>query len=682
MAKLSPTFVMLALILLASTLPMVNSESASEESTRMCCSAGGYDLHLIGRDSTATLTPFDDELGGEERVLIENAVTQLAEIHSWEYSPGWGGAYPDSTWQFSLPYEVNNAAGIEINATVEVSIGSRTYEGYSGPGNTYLPAGSSTTLEIPINVEAGNMGGTDTVSVSLRVQTLVFSLPGSDAGVEFIWGTEDNHGFISVELPLLDINMAAPVVEGRSVFLQMQFSSGFGTKMVGSTDITLIAGGTTISTMPVLEIQGQNVLATWTWSVDSSLPDGTYSVNISLVVQEGAEPFQGELLWDLQFGVGDGGSGGVYYPNEEPPITDGSGSRMDIFITGELSADGGRLMLARETKVTFHDSAALWLRWGLNNLGNTSLDTDSTWTMFVGGDVTDEMRNNHLIDEVEIREISQQLQSGRLMTFLDSGLFLESEELLGGRFSDFQTIEVQVETHGENRIMHSQISIVISTTQMITDGERYTLVRSFIKPQTLIYWDDVSLVVEITSSAGTSFAKIFKDSSGVELSTEHKRLGSSESLQATAENIDVDSSLSLSFQPTTNPIYSPGVLLGIVAIGLLAALIISWRMSKNKSRLALLLEVPLAILAGFAYVLAYPMETLVIITGGTGGLWMITAAISPRRLDKIGVLDSDDLPEIPTIDCPKCSTSNPITTSQRPTRIPCGGCGVILKIVE
>jgi len=681
MARLSPTLAMLALILLVSAFPMVNSESTSEETVRMCCSAGEYDLHLIGRDSTAGLTPFDDELGEEERVLIENAVTQLAEIHSWDYSPGWGGSYPDSTWQFSLPYEVNNAAGIEINATVVVTIGSRTYEGYSGPGNTYLPAGSSTILEIPVNVDAGNMGGTDTVSVSLRVQTLVFSLPGTDAGIEFIWGTEDDHGFISVELPLLDINMAPPIVEGRSVFLQMQFSSGFGTKIIGSTEITVIAGGTTISTMPVLEIQGQDILATWTWSVDSSLPDGDYTINISLVVQEGAAPFQGELLWNLQFGESDGGSGGVYYPNEEPPKTDGSGSRMDLFITGELSADGGRLVFARETKLTFHDSAALWLRWGLNNLGNSSLDSDSTWAMFVGGDVTDEMRNNRLIDDVEIREMSQQLQSGRLMTFLDSGLFLESEELLGGRFSDFQTIEVQVENHGENRIMHSQISIVISTTQVIADDKRYTLVRSFIKPQTQTYWNDVSLEVEITSSAGTSFAKIYKDSSGVELNTEHKRLGSSESLRATAENIDVDSSISLSFQPTKNPLYSPGVLLGIIVVGLSAALLISWRMSKNKSRLALFLEVPLAILAGFAYVLAYPMETLVIITGGTGGLWIVTAAISPRRLDRIGVLELDDLPEVPTIDCPKCSTSNPITTSKRPTRLPCGGCGVILKII-
>ena len=648
----------------------------------MCCESGSYDLHLIGRDSTASLSPFDDELGAEERVLIENAVTQLAEIHSWEFTPGWGGAYPDGDWLFSLPYEVNNAAGIDINATVVVTIGSRTFEVYSGPGNTYLPAGASTILEIPINIESGNMGGTDTISISLQVQTLVFSLPGTDAGVEFIWGTEDDHGFVSVELPLLDITMAPPVVEGRSVFLQMQFSSGYGTKMVGSTVITVTAGGTTIATMPVLEIQGQDILATWTWAVDSSLPDGEYIVNISLVVQEGASPFQGEISWDLQFGEGDGGTGGVYYPNEEPPKTDGSGSRLDIFITGELSTDGGRLVIARETKITFHDSAALWLRWGLNNLGNTSLDSDSTWTMFVGGDVTEEMRNNRLIDDVEIREMSQQLQSGRLMSFLDGGLFLESEELLGGRFSDFQTIEVKVESHGENRIMHTQISIVISTTQMISDGERYTLVRSFIKPQTQTYWNDVSLNVEITSSAGTSFAKIYKDSSGAELSTEHKRLGSSESLRASADGIDVDSTISISFQPTTNPLYSPGVLLGIVIFGLVGAFFFSWRISKNKSRLALFLEVPLGILAGFAYVLAYPMETLVIITGGTGGLWMITAVISPRRLDKIGVLDIDGLPEVPTIDCPKCSTSNPITTSQRPTRIPCGGCGVILKIVE
>jgi hypothetical protein len=188
--------------------------------------------------------------------------------------------------------------------------------------------------------------------------------------------------------------------------------------------------------------------------------------------------------------------------------------------------------------------------------------------------------------------------------------------------------------------------------------------------------------VKITSSAGTSFAKIYKDSSEVELSTEHKRLGTSESLSVSADNIDVDSSISISFQPTTNPLYSPSVLLGFVIIGLMGAFFFSWRISKNKSRLALYLEVPLGVLAGFAYVLAYPMETLVIITGGTGGLWMITAAISPRRLDKIGALNIDDLPEVPIIDCPKCSTSNPIATSQRPTRIPCGGCGVILKILE
>ena len=71
--------------------------------------------------------------------------------------------------------------------------------------------------------------------------------------------------------------------------------------------------------MPVLEIQGQDIMATWTWNADSSIPNGEYSVNISLSVQSGAAPLQGEITWDITFGAGGGSSGGIYYPSEEPP---------------------------------------------------------------------------------------------------------------------------------------------------------------------------------------------------------------------------------------------------------------------------------------------------------------------------------------------------------------------------
>ena len=683
MSRKATAIGLMVLFLATFCTQLVSAEEETEDAVRICCSAGEYDLLFIGRDSTATLTPFEDDLGTEERVLIENAVTQIAEIHSWEYTPGWGGSYPQSTWKLSLPYEVENAAGIEINATVVVTIGSRTYEGYSGPGNTYLPAGSSNILEIPIDIESASMGGTDKVQISLRVQTLVFSLPGTDAKVEFIWGTEDYNGFIEVELPLLDMRMSAPTVEGHSVFLQVKFSSGFGTKMVGSSEISVSAGGVSITTMPVLEIQGNDVLATWTWQAESSLPDGAYAVNISLVVQQGTDPFAGEISWDIVFGADGGGSGGVYYPNDEPPKTDGSGSRMELAINGELATDNNQLILSRTTRISFYDAASLWMRWGLNNLGNSSLESNSTWKMFVGGDVTDEMRSNRLIDDGEVREISQQLQSGRLMSFIDNGLFLESEELLGGRFSDFQTIEVHVDAHGENRIMHSKISISISTTQVLEDGERHSLVRTFLKAKPDTYWKNVNLNIELTTSAGTSIAKLIDDVNDATLTSNHVRLGSSESLYLSVEDVDITSSLSLVIQPTANSLYSPTVLLAAIIIGLFALLFFTFKISKNKSRLAIYLELPLASLVFGAYYLAYPMETLLVLVGGSGGIWLVTAMVSPRRLAHLKNGNGlSTLPEVPTIDCPKCSTTNPITNPNRPTKLPCGGCGVILKIVE
>ena len=683
MGRVLTSCAIVALFLLT-FVPIVSSDESSSETVRICCGAGEYDLLFIGSDGAASLTPFDNELGTEERILLQNAITQVEEIQSWEYTPGWGGVYPDSTWHFTLPYEVNNAAGIEINATVTVEIGSRTYQGYSGPGNTYLPAGDSNLLEVSINIDEANMGGTDSVKISLSVQTLVFSLPGTDANVEFIWGTEDNRGHIGVELPLVDMNMGKPIVDGRSVFLQVKFSSGFGTKIIGSSDsIDVSIGGNTINDMPVLEIQGQDIMATWTWNADSSIPNGEYSVNISLSVQSGAAPLQGEITWDITFGAGGGSSGGIYYPSEEPPLTDGSGSNLKVQITGELSTDNDQLVISRTTELTFSDSSSLWMRWGLTNIGNSSLDSDSTWNMFVGGSVTDEMRSNQLLDEVELREVGQQLQSGRLMTFLDNGLYLESDELLGGRFSDFQTIEVVIENNGENRIMYADITMTISSTQIVTDSERYNLVRSFIKPQPEIYWKNVDMNIEMTSSAGTSFAHIFKDNNGVDVNLDHKRLGSSEHLKATIDGIEPEDTISIGIQPTSNVLYSPSLLLIVVCTGLLVPLIISLKISKNKSRLALFIEIPFAVLSALGYILAYPMETLVVVTGGTGALWILTAFVSPRKINRTDSgSNNDDLPDIPTIDCPKCTTTNPIVTSQRPTRLPCGGCGVILKIVE
>ena len=66
-------------------------------------------------------------------------------------------------------------------------------------------------------------------------------------------------------------------------------------------------------------------------------------------------------------------------------------------------------------------------------------------------------------------------------------------------------------------------------------------------------------------------------------------------------------------------------------------------------------------------------------TGISIAIWIITAVASPRRK---GLAAAVNQPSFPVIECPACSTPNPITTDERPFRLPCSGCGRVLKIVD
>lgn len=673
--------IFLAILFLATiSSPLITPASAEGESLTICCGPAEFDFHLIGVGGTATLSPFDSDLGTEESAILETSIAQATNIQTWTHTPGWGGQYDASTWDFSIPYTVENAAGVQVNATIVVKIGSLTFEGYSAPGTTYLPAGEGNSLQIPIEIDAGSMSATDTIEITLQIQTLVFSIPGTDAKIEFSWGTEDLRGSIHVNLPIVSMAMAAPIIDGHSVHLAVTFKSGYGTRIIGSTTVTFTMGGNVISAEPVLEMNGPDVKATWTWQASESLSNGWYTANISLDIQEGNQDnyLQGETSWEINFGTGTGG-GGTYYPPEEPLQTDGSGSDLKIIVNAELSKDGIDLLLSRTTKLQIEGTQALWMRWGMNNIGNSSLPTASTWAMFLAGGVSQEMRDNREIDTEESRELASQLQSGRLMSFIDSGLFLESDELLGGRFSDFQTVEVVVDTMGDDRISNAPVSLRISTTQVLVDADRHTLVRTFLKSQPLTYWKDVSLDVEFHTSPGTSLARVELESDNVVLDSSHMRLFTSEKLTINSAGISQGDEFSISLQPTSNQLYSPLVMISLTITILLAGIIISLRLSKQKNRVALYLEYPLLIFSILAYVFAYPLETVGIISLATGGIWTITAFVSPRSVES---LRRGALPEVPTISCPKCSTVNPVVSSTRPLKLPCGGCGVVLKIVD
>ena len=64
---------------------------------------------------------------------------------------------------------------------------------------------------------------------------------------------------------------------------------------------------------------------------------------------------------------------------------------------------------------------------------------------------------------------------------------------------------------------------------------------------------------------------------------------------------------------------------------------------------------------------------------GKISIWVITSVASPKRK---GISTAVNQPIYPIIECPACSTPNPIMTDERPFRLPCNGCGRVLKIVD
>ena len=121
MMKFKP--ILLVILLLYSCIPM---PTASADSVEVCCDSGSVELYLIGPAGSGEMSPFDAALSDEsEELTISDAIAQQQEIASWKIDPAWSGAYPSSTWEFAIDYSVENAGGVQINASVQSHLGWR-----------------------------------------------------------------------------------------------------------------------------------------------------------------------------------------------------------------------------------------------------------------------------------------------------------------------------------------------------------------------------------------------------------------------------------------------------------------------------------------------------------------------------------------------------------------------------
>ena len=238
------------------------------EESSSCCESTNLDLFLIGDADSGELSPFESDLDEEHEVEVTSSVFGEVEIGSWMVEWGEDGTYSSGTWTFSIPYEIIDSTGVSANATVVLKIGGNTYESSSQIPAFYLTG--SGELQVPVEVEAGEISKNDKIEVDFSIRSLIFSNPGSESGIRFQWGTSEMDASLSISFPLVHVEMREANVRGDLVFFPVRLTSGFGDRMWTSSSGFLKVNNEDISESPIVNSNDEWVDVTFVWRPSDS----------------------------------------------------------------------------------------------------------------------------------------------------------------------------------------------------------------------------------------------------------------------------------------------------------------------------------------------------------------------------------------------------------------------------
>ena len=671
----------LMLIFMMLSIPFSSSVISYSEaqSAVVCCDdAHDVELYLVG-GSTGELTPFSQLLTDEaNNAVIANSITSQETVGVWSFGRVWPGSIPDSTWNLVINYRVSDAGGAQINATATVKIGSQVFSDSTDLDSSVLAQGEG-QIQFAIPVEAMSVSASSEIELELSARSVVFSVPGGDAKLEFLWGSEEFSSSISAEIPLMELSIDEPQVEGGDVYLSAVIDSPFGLDALAYSDsIEMFVDGLKVDGDPIETKRGDSIVVTWTWT-DADSGTNNVQVSVRLNLQPDGPLIQGSTQFTIQV-TDTGGGTGTFYPEEEPLRTSGSGSPLAIEQLIDLSSDDGQLKMAKTTILEIDGEMAFWMRWGMDHIGDTDLSQNSVLFSWDKGGVTDENRESKNIENVEKEQFERQMKT-RYRNYMSAinGMQLQSNELIGDS-GDFDTISVSVDLMGETRVVNHPLSITFSTLQTLQSGQQIELLRSFTTTQTTPIWQDYSITVEAKSSVLTSFGNSEMLESDY-LSFSHSRFPWGEVITIEASSTSLDEDFTIIVQPNDNLLFAPMPLTIITLVIVLFGMFSSLSMTKNKHRRFLNLEFILVPIIGLIYLFSYPPLFVFGASGVASMLWVVTGLISPRKQKS----NKQDQPEIqvdvPTVACPSCDTNIPVLSDERPLRIACGGCGKTIKIV-
>ena len=667
-------FILVATLVLPVVSPTVEAADESDD-VIVCCDASEVKLYLLGSDSNKQLTPFFAELSTDSQaVSMKNSINSQETVGKWTLSNTWGGDVPSSTWTFSMEYEVSGAVGAQINATASIAIGSKSYSAQTDPGGSFLGQGKG-SLDFSIEVEDSfELVDSSSITLELKADTLLFSFPeGTDAELKFLWGGEDDPSSIEGILPILDIMMPTPEIEGSDVYLAVKLDSPWGLSTLALAEsISLNVNGQEVTGDPIETASSDTVRVTWTWDKAAGGIE-TISVEVELKFQPDQPSLTGSTTFEIETFDTDSGTG-TYYPPDEPLRTNGDGSSLDVNIQMDLSKDGNTLLLRKVTTLTIDDEMAFWMRWGLDHIGDENPALSVTLRAFSEGSVTEEDRVSRSIEESEIGEFERQMINLGPQ-YLAGGLVIQSEDLLG-MFREFSSLKIDLDLNGEFAVVNHPVTLRFSTTEVVAEGTQLELVNQFIVVQPAPLWSSFSLSLTAKTSAFTSLSNsVLRESTQFELSVLRMPWGDQITLEG--EGIMQDEAFRLNSVPTTAVSFTPMPLTLLSVFGLLGAFIVGMRITRQRKRTVMYAELVLVPVVGLVLILGYPA----IFVGGaviaSTLIWWVTAIASPRLSPRNKRRTQTTYPTIP---CPACQVSNPVTSTERPHRFACAGCQRVIRL--
>ena len=665
----SRAFTIVGLLLISFLSTPTYAQSSDNENTS-CCSDTGFDLFLLDESSDGKLSPFENELSDEQEATVTAWQQGEVEVGSWETIWGTEGDYPSDTWVFTIPYLVEGAAGVTINATLDIRIGGSFYSGNSGLNGVEPFLNAEGNLEISVQVSSGSVNEGDKLEVSLYVNSLLFSNPTQEAGLTFKWGSENSVGKINGKMPLVNIRIKEASVTSGLVYFPIILNSGFGGEMWSLSSGTFNLQGSPLTLSPIATPTESGVEVTFVWEMPEGTESGTYSTDFTLSPQSGLE-ITASKNHDIDVDDNNGG-GGSYYPSSEP-LRD-SGSEISVEVDMKFEGD----LIEKKIEISFDSAMSQWMRWGMDNIGNSSLDSNSWWKNLnsYSDSVASSHRNNGKVDDDELLALTSHItgSSSDMRSFMQNGLSLDIESILGINPVDLGPTEYQIDMGGTRSFAAEKITIKIETSYSVIDNERQLLIENFIRNPSNNYWDDVDINLEIKTSMLAGLGPV----SAENIDFEHRRWIFLEAINIKQNDISVDENFRIEFLPSGNMAFSPLISAMLCVFALCIAIGMGLFLTRNRSSAPALISVSsLGGLSLVIYVLGMPMQIVLAIVASSILLVFPISLVSPksnrekRRKNKS-----------PRIECPACETSNPVESNVRPLRIECSGCGVMLRIEE